>query len=384
MRIVLVTHYYPAHRSGIEIVAGEIARRLAADPGIEIVWHASDCDPPPAQDGAPDASRLRCRPAAVFNGLERWLGVPYPLWSWRSLRRLVRDVREADLLHLHDCLYFGNLVAFAAARMAGRPVVVTQHIGPVPYRNPALRLVLAMANRLFGRWVLGGACRVLFIAETTRSYFASLVSFRNAPLVVANGVDCALFKPAQGADRQALRERFGARQGQPLLLFAGRFVEKKGMPLLERLVRGTPEALWLFAGAGPLDPERWGAPNVRVLRGLGQSELAPLYQAADLLVLPSVGEGFPLVVQEAMACGTQAIVDERTARACQGAAGLLHAESVGGTDAAERWTRRIRALIRDGGDPALRARLARFAQENWSWDDSAKRHAQAMRECAVR
>ncbi len=380
MRVVLVTHYYPAHRSGIEIVAGELARRLAADPGIEIIWHASDCDLPPTQDGG----RLRCQPAAAFNGLERWLGVPYPLWSWGSLVRLARDVREADLLHLHDCLYFGNLVAYAAARLAGRPVVVTQHIGPVPYRNPGLRLILALANRLVGRIVLGGACRVLFIAETTRTYFARLVRFRNAPLVVANGVDRALFTPASGADRQALRERLGVRDGQPLLLFAGRFVEKKGMPLLEQLVRGTPEAAWLFAGAGPLDPERWGAPNVRVLRGLDQAGLAPLYQAADLLVLPSVGEGFPLVVQEAMACGTQALVDTLTAQACPRAAGLLHAESVQGTDAAERWTRRVRALARNGGDPALQARLASFAHENWSWDESARRHADALRECAAR
>jgi glycosyltransferase involved in cell wall biosynthesis len=380
MRVVLVTHYYPAHRSGIEIVAGELARRLAADPGIEIVWHASDCDPPPAQDG----TRLRCQPAAVFNGLERWLGVPYPLWSWGSLARLARDVRAADLVHLHDCLYFGNVVAFVAARRAGRPVVVTQHIGSVPYRNPGLRLLLAIANRLIGRLVLGGACRVLFIAETTRAYFAPLVRFRNAPQVVANGVDGALFKPAQDPDRQALRARLGAREGQPLLLFAGRFVEKKGMPLLEQLVRRTPDALWLFAGAGPLDPERWGAPNIRIHRGLGQGELAPLYQAADLLVLPSVGEGFPLVVQEAMACGTQALVDASTAQACPGADGLLHGESVAGADAAERWTRRIRAIVRGGTDAGLRARLAAFAQENWSWEESARRHAQAMRECAVR
>lgn len=380
MRVVLVTHYYPAHRSGIEIVAGELARRLAAEPGIEIVWHASDCDPPPAQDG----SRLRCQPAAAFNGLERWLGVPYPLWSWNALVGLVRAVREADLLHLHDCLYVGNVVACVAAKLAGRPVVVTQHIGTVPYRNPGLRLLLALANRLVGRFVLGGACRVLFIAETTRAYFAPLVRFRNTPLVVANGVDAALFKPADGAHRQALRERFGAREGQPLLLFAGRFVEKKGLPLLEQLARRTPEALWLFAGAGPLDPERWGAPNVRVLRGLGHGELAPLYQAADLLVLPSVGEGFPLVVQEAVACGTQALLDVSTAQACPGAAGLLHGESVAGADAADRWAHRIRALARDGGDPALRARLAGFARENWSWDESAQRHAQAWRECAAR
>ena len=53
-----------------------------------------------------------------------------------------------------------------------------------------------------------------------------------------------------------------------------------------------------------------------VHRNLSQAELPPLYQAADLLVLPSVGEGFPLVVQEAMACGTPALVGDETAAGC--------------------------------------------------------------------
>lgn len=380
IRVVLVTHYYPAHRSGVELAAGELARRLATHGDVEIVWHASDCDPPPERV----CERLRCQPASAFNGLERWLGLPYPLWSWSSLARLVRAVRAADLVHLHDCLYFGNIVAYAAARLAGRPVVVTQHIGMVPYRNPGLRAVLALANRLVGRVVLGGACRVLFIAETTRAYFARRVRFRNAPLVVANGVDGALFAPAMDAERNALRERFGVRKGQPLLLFVGRFVEKKGLPLLQRLVGALPDAVWLFAGHGPLDPERWSAQNVRVLRGLDHAGIAPLYQAADLLVLPSVGEGFPLVVQEATACGTQVLVDTSIADACPPAAGMLRTESVLGEDAVERWAKRIRELIRDSGDPELRARLAGFARENWSWDESARRHADAMRECTAR
>lgn len=347
---------------------------------MEIVWHASDCDPPPERI----CERLRCQPASAFNGLERGLGLPYPLWSWSSLVRLVRAVREADLVHLHDCLYIGNIVAYAAARLAGRPVVVTQHIGMVPYRDPGLRLVLALANRLLGRLVLGGACRVLFIAETTRAYFGRWVRYRNAPLVVANGVDGALFAPAKDAERIALRERFGVGEGQPLLLFVGRFVEKKGLRLLRKLVGALPDAAWLFAGRGPLDPERWGAPNVRVLRGLDPAGVAPLYQAADLLVLPSVGEGFPLVVQEAMACGTQVLVDTSVAHACPPAAGMLQTEPVQGKDAAERWARRIRALARGGADPALRERLAGFARENWSWEESARRHADAMRACAAR
>ena len=110
MRLTLVTHYFPAHRGGVELVAAEIARRLAARHGAEVSWHASDCDPPPSFPG------VTCFPARSWNGIERRAGVPYPLWSFGSLRRAARSARSAQVVHLHDCLYLPNLVTYAAAR----------------------------------------------------------------------------------------------------------------------------------------------------------------------------------------------------------------------------------------------------------------------------
>jgi len=52
LRITLVTHYYPAHRGGVERVAGQLAERLARAGVAKIDWHASDCDAsPPAAPG---------------------------------------------------------------------------------------------------------------------------------------------------------------------------------------------------------------------------------------------------------------------------------------------------------------------------------------------
>jgi glycosyltransferase involved in cell wall biosynthesis len=379
MRIALLTHYYPAHRGGIELVAGEIAKRLAATHGADIAWHASDCDPAPSIPG------VTCVPAASCNEVERRVGVPYPLWSPAALRAVGRAVRAADVVHLHDSLYLPNLAAYAAARRAGRPVLVTQHVGMIPYRNPALRWLLSAAYRRLARRVLEGAAQVVFVSETVRRYFASFVRFGAPPLVVANGVDTALFRPADEERRRALRAELQVPPEVPLLLFVGRFVEKKGLPVLQQLAARLPHARWLFAGWGPLDPERWGLANVSVLRGRSGDGLVPLYQAADLLVLPSTGEGFPLVVQEAMACGTPALVGSDTAAGCPDAAEALLCEDTGGADAALRWERRIRALT-GAREPlsSMRPRVASYAAASWSWDNCVQRYAELFQRCRAR
>lgn len=376
MRIALVTHFFPAHRGGVELVAGALARELATHHGADIEWHASDTDPPPRISG------VRCVPAKACNAIERRFGVPYPLWSPDALLRTARSARRAEALHVHDCLYLPNLVAYVAARLAGRHVLVTQHVGMVPYRSFFLRAALSFANRIFGRIVLGGATQVVFVSHSVRRYFADFVRFRAPPLVVANGVDTALFRPADETRRAELRAQLSVPEGEPLFLFVGRFVEKKGLAVLRELATRLAGVRWVFAGWGPLDPEHWSAPNVTVLRGRWGDGLVPLYQAADLLVLPSVGEGFPLVVQEAMACGTPALVGSETAEAWPDAAQLLLAEATAGTDVVSRWELRLRELASQPARlAALRGEVAAYAAANWSWQRCAARYAEILREC---
>jgi glycosyltransferase involved in cell wall biosynthesis len=381
MQITLVTHFFPAHRGGVERMAGQLAERLASQGIARIDWHASDCDPPPAPSPG-----LTLVPARSCNIMERAVGLPYPFWSPAALLRLARAVRSASVVHLHDCLYLPVLAAFAAARFGRRrAVVVTQHIGHVPYRNPILRAAHAAANRLFGAWVLGGADQVVFESESVRAYFAQRVRFRSPPLLIENGVDTGVFRPCSAAERLERRAQLGIPPGKPVLLFIGRFVEKKGLEVLRDLTGRIGDAHWLFAGWGPIDPAAWGRPNLSVVRRPATGELSALYQAADLLVLPSVGEGFPLSVQEAMACGTPALVGEETAAGCPEAGDVLLSERVGDADTAARWAARIQGLLAaPGALESLRPRVAAFAGAHWSWEKCVARYAALLRACAAR
>ena len=372
MKIVLVTHFYPAHGGGVENVAAQLAARMAAA-GAEVTWYASNTDAAPAITG------VRCEPMATFNGVERISGFPYPLWGPRSLMRLARSVRSADAVHVHDCIYAGSLAASWLARRHRRRLVVTQHIGRVPLPL-LLRPVLACANRIGAATVLRHADGVGFISPAVRHYFEDLGGTSRRFHYVANGVDGGIFHPVPGdpAERRAALGFDGAR---PLLLFVGRFVAKKRLPLVREMAALRPDWQWCVIGHGPEQPQGWGLPNVRVLPPMEQRDLAACYRAADLLVLPSEGEGFPLVVQEAMACGLPACITAEVAAGARMPRELwVELPDGPGTTAPHR----IAAIEHWLAQPkpereALGRACTDYAAKAWQWDEAARAHLAWMR-----
>ena len=155
----------------------------------------------------------------------------------------------------------------------------------------------------------------------------------------------------------------------PIALFVGRFVEKKGLAILERLARMRPEILFVFAGWGALNPAQWGLPNTRVFASLSGASLAPLYRAADLLLLPSVGEGFPLVVQEALACGLPVLCGAETAAADPRSSGFIDGVEIAPDpdDAARVFAEALTGALAKGRDFEARAQRAQFAARRYAW-----------------
>jgi alpha-maltose-1-phosphate synthase len=170
-------------------------------------------------------------------------------------------------------------------------------------------------------------------------------------------------------------------------LFVGRFVEKKGLHVLERIARVRTDVCFAFAGQGALDPARWGLPNVHVYSSLSGSSLACLYRASDLLLLPSVGEGFPLVVQEALACGLAIVCGIDTAQADPRAASLLSGIKVdleNPDQTARLFSEEMsRLLAHPAAEPDRRKRFE-FARTHYSWAASSGYYASMLRSLGSR
>lgn len=367
MRILLSSHYFSSHQGGVELVADRLYREFTAR-GHQVRWIAGDPTPPPEAVG-PSAPV----PLPILNFVEARAGLPFPIPTFRALRTLAGEVRAADLVLLQDCLYLHNIAAFLLARLHRVPVVVVQHTRLAPFRNPLLNLLLSFSTAVFTRPMLARADRVLFISETTRAFFRD-VRFRSEPDVIFNGVDTELYVPAAPDERAAVRLRFGLPPDTAVTLFVGRFVEKKGLASLRRMAELRPGWLWAFAGWGPLDPSAWNLPNVRVFSGLRGPSMAALYRACDALVLPSWGEGFPLVIQEALASGLPVVCATETLAADPAIASVVRGAPVFPGDEPRTALGFVAALEEAMASAASSGARRAFAVSRYSWSRAAERY----------
>ncbi len=169
------------------------------------------------------------------------------------------------------------------------------------------------------------------------------------------------------------------------VLFAGTVSIRKGVPyLLEAFAKFSHPSKRLRL-AGPVEPEmnslfsRFDMTGVEVLGRQTQNELAKSMNASHVMVLPSVEDGFGLVMAQAMACGTVVIASENT----------------GGTDlfrdGEEGFTVPIRSpaeicdrFTRLAEDPDIRQRMSEAAlmriRSLGGWDDYGRRIAAFLKD----
>jgi D-inositol-3-phosphate glycosyltransferase len=203
--------------------------------------------------------------------------------------------------------------------------------------------------------------------------------------VVPYGVDRARFHPG---DRQAARAALGVAR-RHVLAFVGRLQPLKGPDVavlaLADLVRQRPDLdveLLVVGGAsgnGGGEPARLArlaadagvADRVRFLAAQPHDRLATVYQAADLVLMPSWSESFGLVALEAQACGIPVVA--------AGVGGLQHAVGDGTTGVLvashqpEAWAGAVARLLSNPRRlAAMGAAAARFAGVH-GWDRTAAR-----------
>jgi glycosyltransferase involved in cell wall biosynthesis len=308
MKVVLVSHHALPHVGGLEILVDKEVRALVAA-GHSVVHITSDLGGaghlPPYPPGA---TLLRIR---SWNPIERFLHLAYPLFSPRLLTTLWRESKAADVVHVHGFIYMSSLVAVVVAALRGKPRILTDHGAIQTYHTPIATLAARAASETIGRVNCRLATKVVAYNQRVLSVISRLNGGRSPAAFVPYPVDETVFHPAAPEVRRRLRQELGWPDDPKTVLFVGRLNPDKGADLLVR----TPDPdRYRIVICGPGDPSILGdlsnRPDVSVLAPRPQSEIRDLYQAADVVAVPTVPgrEGFPLVAREALACGTPVVL----------------------------------------------------------------------------
>jgi glycosyltransferase involved in cell wall biosynthesis len=227
--------------------------------------------------------------------------------------RLVRLVRGQDIDVLHAHMSTPNILAAAAGALTSRPAVSSLHnlASHDEGRSRANRFLETHALRRGMRHVIAVAPEIACDAGR------SLGIDPRKLMVVPNGVDVSVFDALDGqAVRACRRELLRGRAG-PLVVSVGKLARRKAHQLL---VDATPHLLPHFpdvrvaivGGAGSnaeLVRERIDSLSLRshVECFAERSDIGEVLAAADVFALPSLAEGLPLALLEAMAARTPVV-----------------------------------------------------------------------------
>lgn len=142
-------------------------------------------------------------------------------------------------------------------------------------------------------------------------------------MVLNNAIDTELF-----AFREEVRSRMRREldvDGKLVIGHVGRFAEQKNHKFLVQIFaavhRRNPDAILLLVGDGPLRPEieeqvrTAGVDSCVIFAGV-QSNVCELYQAMDVMALPSLFEGKPFVIIEAQAAGLPCVISDKVPSEC--------------------------------------------------------------------
>ena len=265
--------------------------------------------------------RRRWRPTVVALGPEGELAAPIraagievrcldvdPRRPGRAILRLASALRAIAPALVQSFLFHANLAARLASPFAGRPWVVGGL--RVAERQRLWHLTI---DRRTNRLATGSVC----VSAGVERFARKIVKLPADRLcVIPNGVDPAPFDRAIPTARASL----GVPESAPLALFVGRLDPQKGLAILldaaEIVSRMRPDWHLALVGSGP----EGGALRARTnahpalsdrVHWLGRRDDVPgLLKTADLLVLPSLWEGMPNVVLEAMAAGRAVVGTE--------------------------------------------------------------------------
>ncbi len=256
--------------------------------------------------GGPFAQKLETEGFKVeYLHFWNWRKYKYAAHRWVSVLKLARLLHKHHIRLIHCNEFWTAPYAFWASRFVKVPAV--SHVR------------LSMTPRKIRQYYLKYMTRIICVCKALVEEFCVLPDYKKRVVPIYNGIDLTEFDPRRVAPGD-IRPKYKIPRDAIVIGLAGQISRRKGQDQLitiaPALVQHYPDIRFLIVG-GSRDPE-YEAKIHQMIAGrnlqkhfifTGEvSEMPGIYKALDILVLPSLREGFGRVVVEAEAMEIPVVV----------------------------------------------------------------------------
>ena len=300
LHILFVAEYYFANPDLVGLTV-ELARRKHK---VSVATSLREVDRHVGKQGV---DILRINPFITIHGIPHSLSLPFS--------KIYRLVREQDVEVIHALMDYSTNTALAAAVSKVTDVPFVYTVQGMGTRTNSL-LVNALAevyDWTVERLIAKVARRVILLSKSliARSRKVGIEDGKN--VVIPSSVDRDYFDPGRPEVKKRaakLRSELGIGGNDVVVGHLGRLVPAKGLPYLisalKQIEDKHPNIVLLIIGDGPekVNLERMAKDlKIKTVFAGWQSDTAPYYAIMDIFALPSLFEGLPCVILEAMAMG---------------------------------------------------------------------------------
>lgn len=220
-----------------------------------------------------------------------------------------------QIVHIHSGNFFFNLFASAAVKRAGVPFrILHSHSAGDMHANFLKKTLLSLLRPFCER----NATQLMACSEIAARYMFTSDAVQSGKVrIVPNGIETDRF--AYNPEiRQALRKKMNLEQNFVIGCVARLMPEKNHDFLLDvfkETITKNPDAVLVLIGQGQLEADLRQKAGLLGIEDkvlfLGQrSDTDKLYQMMDVFVLPSIHEGFGIVIIEAQSAGLWCITSD--------------------------------------------------------------------------
>ena len=240
------------------------------------------------------------------------------LYSPKMKKWTKDNIKNFDVVHLHDFRSYQNNVIHKYAKNYEIPYVLQAHGSVLPFF--AKQRLKKLYDLFWGYKILRDASKVIALTKTEAEQYKKMGVDENKIKIVPNGIDPSEYNnlPEKGE----FRRKCSIRNDEKIVLYVGRLHKSKGLDLLAKAFSDVSKELEniRFVLVGPDDGYQLALEgliqalkieNKVLFTGfVTQDEKKKAFVDADVFVTPSFS-GFPVTFLEACACGTPIITTNK-------------------------------------------------------------------------